>query len=379
MDLRESISNNLRNIPGWFTNRKIIVFESDDWGSVRMPSKETFTRLKNLGMDLESMDYLRYNLYDTLADQTDLEYLFEILSSVKDKHERNCVFTALSVVANPDFKKIKENNFRKYYYEPFTDTLSRYYGNSGVFHLWEEGIKNRIFIPQFHGREHLNVSSWMTALRNNHKNTVLGFNEGFWGFPPDPDDPEFVENQAAFLISDVSDLQEHQKIIAEGLDLFENIFGYRATYFVPPNGPINNSLNKILIDKGVKFRSTSKIQIESIGPGQNRKAWHWLGQKDTYGIRYITRNCFFEPSGHPETDWIDTCLRDISNAFRWKKPAIISSHRVNYIGSLDQKNRDSGLKKLKILLNSIISKWPDAEFLTTPQLGNFIAGEPPAK
>ena len=33
------LKNNLVNYNGWQTNRKIIVFESDDWGAIRTPSK----------------------------------------------------------------------------------------------------------------------------------------------------------------------------------------------------------------------------------------------------------------------------------------------------------------------------------------------------
>jgi hypothetical protein len=35
--LKSTLSRNLTNARGWRTNRKIIVFESDDWGSIRMP------------------------------------------------------------------------------------------------------------------------------------------------------------------------------------------------------------------------------------------------------------------------------------------------------------------------------------------------------
>jgi hypothetical protein len=36
-NIAKSIKQNIINLPGWRTNRKIIVFESDDWGSIRMP------------------------------------------------------------------------------------------------------------------------------------------------------------------------------------------------------------------------------------------------------------------------------------------------------------------------------------------------------
>ena len=32
------IKQNVVNIPGWSTSRKIVVFESDDWGSIRVRS-----------------------------------------------------------------------------------------------------------------------------------------------------------------------------------------------------------------------------------------------------------------------------------------------------------------------------------------------------
>ena len=314
MNIKQSLRF-LSNIPGWRTDRKIIIIESDDWGSIRMPSKEAFTRLKNQGVDLESFDYARYNLNDTLANRNDLGLLFEVLNSIKDKAGNPCVFTAMTVVANPDFRKIKENGFQQYFYEPFTETLKKYYPNENVFDLWKEGIEKNLFIPQFHGREHLNVTAWLNALRVGHRNTSSAFNEGMWGFVPDIGNELNVENQAAFQLTDISDLIEHKKIIIEGLHLFETLFGYRAKYFVPPNGQINNSLNRVLADNGIQFRSAAKVQNESIGLGKSRKVIHWLGQKDASGIRYIIRNCFFEPS-QPGKDWVDSCLFDINMAFR---------------------------------------------------------------
>jgi len=66
-------------------------------------------------------------------------------------------------------------------------------------------------------------------------------------------------------------------------------------------------------------------------------------------------------------------LLDIENAFKWKKPAVISSHRLNYIGGLNEKNRVSGLKDLNRLLSEIQKRWPDVEFMTSSQLGDLIS------
>jgi len=130
----KKITKTLSNLPGWRTSRKIVVIESDDWGSIRMSSNESYNALQKAGLSLDKGAGARYNKYETLASKEDLQHLFEVLKSVKDKNGSSAKMTAVSLVANPDFKKIKEDNFQNYYYEPFTKTLERY-GKHGAFAL----------------------------------------------------------------------------------------------------------------------------------------------------------------------------------------------------------------------------------------------------
>jgi len=367
--MNKNILKTLSNIPGWRTNRKLIVIESDDWGSIRMPSLAAFQKLVDKGVPLNYGDSLRYNQNDTLATNDDFTALFEVLQKRKDCKGNAAVFTAVSVVANPDFEKIRQHNFEKYYYEPFTQTLEKYYGNGNPIVMWMEGIKNKLFVPQFHGREHLNIAAWMKALQQKEKDTHLAFNEGCWGFSNKHN--YNVMYQAAFELTDPAELELQHHIVKEGLELFENIFGYKASFFVPPNGPFNNALEKTAAQCGIKFMSSSKVQNETLGYGKTRKRFHYLGQRNEWGQRYITRNCFFEPS-QPGTDWVESCTKEIEIAFRWNKPAVISSHRVNYIGGLIENNRKNGLTALDKLLNKLIIKCPDVEFVTSDQLGEKI-------
>ncbi len=364
-----NILRNLSNIYGWRTAKKIIVIESDDWGSIRMPSLAAFERLKQKGLAVDKGDAGRYNRNDTLASENDFAALFETLQKIKDSNGKPAVFTPVSLVANPDFEKIRQEKFQQYFYEPFTSTLQKYYPGKNVFQYWQEGIKNKLFVPQFHGREHLNVAAWMKALQQNDEQTHAAFNEGSWGFSNKH--PYNVKYQAAFDLTDPSEIKEQEKIIADGLALFEKLFGYKASFFVPPNGPFNNTLEKTAAGSGIQFMSASKVQQEALGLGKTKKRYHWIGQKNKHNQLYITRNCFFEPS-QAGKNWVQSCLEEIEIAFRWKKPAVISSHRVNYIGSLNEANRKNGLQQLETLLQQALTKWSGIEFMTSAELGELI-------
>ncbi len=368
-----NIRRNLAAIPGWSTRRKLVIFESDDWGSIRMPSVETYKSLHAAGIDLTSDDGVLFNRYDSLETTADLAGLFEVLISVKDYMNRPAVFTPLAIVANPDFRKIKESDYTAYSFEPFTDTLLRNSGCDGTFNLWQEGIRRRLFVPQFHGREHLNVKVWMEALNNGNRMSRIGFDHCFWGMSTVHEPDIGLEFQAAFDFSDPADIVYQADVIDTGLVLFKDIIGYRASYFAPPNGPFSSELESKLADNGVKYLFMPRIQSEPLGQGKVKKRLHWLGKRNPSGLRIITRNCFFEPVIQG-TDWVDHCLSDISIAFRWHKPAIISTHRVNYIGALYPEKLKNWLDKLHELLKRIMKNWPDAEFITTDELGRIIDG-----
>jgi hypothetical protein len=138
----KSFKKIITNIKGWRTNRKIIVIESDDWGSIRMPSKEVYNKSINNGYKVNLNPYERY---DSLASEEDLTLLFDLLSKFKDKNGNHPIITANCVVANPDFDKIEESDFSQYHYELITETFKKYPKHSNNFNLWLEGKKHQLF------------------------------------------------------------------------------------------------------------------------------------------------------------------------------------------------------------------------------------------
>lgn len=369
------LRTNVSNIPGWRTKRHIVVIESDDWGSIRMSSLESFERMLKAGM---REDRNHYNTNDALESNQDLEELLDVLSLFTDSTGRHPVMTGVNVVANPLFERIKESGYQEYFYEPYTETCGRYPNHDRVYDLWKEGIEKRLLVPIFHGREHLNVQRWLRALQNGNKSTLLAFENRVTGVYNGINGEPIPEFQAAFDLDSLEDLPYMKDVLSTGLDLFEKLYGFRAKYFVPTNGPFNNTLEKDLLDAGVQYVNTEKKQREPLGNGQYRVNTRFIGDKNRYGQIYLTRNCFFEPSATgyvvpANYDWVGACLKQIEIAFRWHKPATISTHRVNYIGWLHPENREKSLKQLKELLSQVIKRWPDVEFMTSVELGKLIS------
>lgn len=369
MNLIKKNLNNLSNILGWRTNRKIVVIESDDWGSIRMPSKKTYDYCIRKGYQAEKNIFSKY---DSLASEEDLVFLFETLSLFRDKNGNYPVLTANTLTCNPDFEKIKKSNFEFYSNELITETFKKYPKHSQCWELWNEGIQNRLFHPQFHGREHLNVSRFMNDLRNNNEDAHFALNQQMPGIFPKNNVDAGNNYVVALEHYNENDLVEKGKIISDGLEIFQSLFNYSSNSFIATNYTWDDYLNNTLSSNGVKFLQGSKFQLIPKGKYNGfRKKINYIGKTNKANQTYLVRNVFFEPT-LSKGNVIDSCIKQIDTAFKWKKPAIISSHRINYVGYIDPNNRDQSLVLLKRLLNEITKRWPEVEFMTSDQLGNTI-------
>ena len=366
--IKSVISQNIINALGYRTKRKIVVIESDDWGSIRMPSIDVYEKFIEKGFNIGNTDY---NRLDTLENNDDMALLYEVLHSHTDSLNNPAVITANIVVGNPDFDKIRESNFSDYFVEPVSETFRKYPKRDKVLNLWHEGYKNRLFHPQFHGREHVNVVRWMEALQKRTPEIMFTF-DNQTTFSGDGD-YNFMEVLDYNTQDDIKLMKESLK---QGLDMFEELFGYRSKSFIPPCYTWDSNVEETLSQAGVKYIQGLFVQLVPTGTFDNyTRKYHSLGSRNKFGQRYLLRNCFFEPSLTKTNAPVNECLRRIDLAFKWNKPAIISSHRINFMGDLDPTNRAVNLKLLDDLLKGIIKRWPDVEFMTSDQLGDLIVGK----
>jgi hypothetical protein len=369
MRIKEKISRNLINIKGFRTNRKIVVIESDDWGFQRIPSMQVFNNLSNK-IQLDTFDK-----YDGLESETDLSLLFETLLKFKDFKGNSPVITPMVIMTNADFSKMKLNDFEKYEFETFTETFIKNKGSENCLKLYKEGIRNGVFAPQYHGREHYNISLWLEAYNKDFKNVRF--------FAENNSIPRTVEeDKRIYLTRSYNYSNDFEKkialdSIADGINIFKKSFEFDPKVFMAPAYCWSDEIENVLEKNGVKFIQSGRVQFKPFYYNKdNEYIRHYTGETNNYNQIYTIRNAMFEPTlTKHSTNTVSNVLNEIKTAFFWKKPAIIQSHRINFIGSKDEKNRSNSILLLNELISKLLSMYKDVEFMSPYDLFKLIENE----
>jgi len=373
--IKTNIVNNVKNIIGWKSSRKIVVFSVDDYGNVRVDSNTARERMNKEGLNIHN----RFDAFDTLETSDDLEALYEVLNSVKDKNDGGAIFSTFAMPCNINFEKMEVTGYREYEsellpytFEKLTEQQPKAY--KGAWNLLKEGIEYGLIMPLFHGREHLNLKVFneqlagkdhdiITVLKNRSYASITS--SGY----------ETISPMAAFDFWNFRENENFNEIIRDGLDAFEKVYGQRADYFNPPGGREHPIIHKTLKENGVKYIDTPLLKREHQGQGKYKTVFNYTGRRNKYGQIFLVRNVVFEPTEPRNIEWVSYTLKQIEAAFRWNRPAIISSHRVNFCGHIDENNRKKGLSALRELLKRITTRWPDVEFMAANELGDLIANQ----
>jgi len=366
------LKNHLKNLFGWKTKRKLVAFAIDDYGNVRLDSPQAFANLQKAGLPLNS----RFDQYDTLETREDLEALFDTLRSVKDQNHYPAIFTPFALSCNINFEAMAADQYRQYQYETLPQTFQKQAQRwpkayEGAWSLWQEGIREGLMAPQFHGREHLNLQFFRDKLNEGNQAILTALqNRSYTGIPVG--DHPVQQYTAAFAFWEKEEAKNFPAIITDGVAQFQIVFGYSPTVFTPPAQEFPPWLESELSNYGLKATDKPFLKKQHLGQGKYRWQWNNTCYDRKNDRVKLVRNVVFEPTNNPQIDWVNHALQQIEAAFYWDKPALISSHRVNFCGFIDPENRRVGLSALKELLQKIVQKWPEVEFVSAGELAEII-------
>lgn len=366
--LKQTIKKHLINSRGSRINSKVVVLESDDWGSIRIPSKDVRKQLleKCLISDKDP-----FSKYDALETSEDYFALYEVFRKFKDKNGNHPMLTANMILHNPDFEKIAAGKFETYYNESFLETYVNDPDSSNTFGALKVGIEQKMIVPQFHGSEHLNVSRWMKFLKEGNERYHFAFERNCFAIDEISSENRRGNLMAAYDYENEEELDYIKKSIPSGLKQFEDLFGFKSKTTVAPCYVWDSKIEKVFHDNKVDIFQGSYVQNCPVQGKTFKKKYRHSGQLNKVGQRYLVRNGLFEPSTAPNVKWVDKCMESIAIAFKWGKPAIIGTHRINFASRLDEKQRATNLIDLENLLEKMLKRWPEIQFMDSASLVNL--------
>lgn len=354
------LKNLLKNLPGKKYKSRYVLFLIDDYGNLRISGKEALNRLQKGGLQLSS----RFDTLDALETCDDFDALFEILRCYRDAEGKHPVLTTYNLVANMNFEASVKA--QEYIPESLSETYKRIHGDLKIRDYWRQGIDEELLSPEFHGREHLNVQAVNELFAADDTFLKLNIdNQSFAGIRPYG--KSRIHPYASYDTNANSSVDDLIEITLDGLVRFEQEFGLQARAFAAPRGSDNVRLEECLSTHGIQMIDRQLIQDGGAG-----KKLYYTGRKTKSGLTSYVRNCRFEPGMRKSGEEVKHTLDQIDACFTMRNIAIVSSHRANFSGGIDEENRKQGLQDLNELLSAILSTWPDVRFLDLKGLGNIL-------
>ena len=348
----------------------MIVFESDDWGFCGWtPDPDAFNSLyKVVDGSFEEMW-----LKSTLESPEDLDRLFAVLSKYTGGDGRPVVFQPAYIMSCPDYEAIKADGYKAYKDMVIPDVPSRWQRGDFLAKA-REGIKRGIWHPVYHGNSHFNPKRWMKLLAQGDERTVFAFKFQSLVDGTSQDSYEYDPDLST---------SEQEETISIGLERFCEVFGYHPKSCIAPRYVWQNRTEKLLAKYGIKVIQGKNLQevqrsfsdkvrgkmINFMGKKASDKTWQIsMGDYNrALDLTYLTRNVHFEPWGKDESCYKarGACYAysKILSAWENNEPAIVSTHRINYV-YLDEQWVEENLRQLDSLLNRIQTNHPEAVYLT---------------
>jgi hypothetical protein len=328
----------------------IVVIESDDWGKMGNESNFQFSK--------EEWKTDVWNL-DRLETQEELNALYSVLEFHQSKFIKGPIFTANCIVSNPSVAKTKATDYQTLVLESL-DTSS-----PSLAKLAKSGRTRGVFYPQYHGRLHYHPDDYLNSLRENSKAQTLFEAQVHGGL-------SFLKNaknayySEYFSYKNGSSTPELSHWLAKGLDDFERIFGYKSESTIAPNFVFDIKDKAVLIENGIKYLQGGNMLLTKV-KGQEQAKNFCMGTSLDQSLTILTRNHKFEPC-RGKMEWqAEFSIGAVKSWTTKNIPAVLDTHRLNYVGKHAQKS----LVQLHELLQGL-AEIDGLRFLTSVELGEAM-------
>ena len=319
-------------------SHKAVAFVSDDWGMFAWtPDMAAFEALEPCGF------FTPVWSCGTLERPGDMQRLFDVLLSHRGGDGRPVVFQPCYIAANPDFAEIEKSGFAKYIDRALGSDVPARWQRGDFIAKALEGRALGIWQPEYHCRcHHFSGARWVQRLREGDKVARAAWDEGVYVCEKTRDRLGQYEGMSGDKLD---------RFIEGGFEMFRETFGCRP----------NVALTSDWVPGVVRAMGECGAKAVELVEGAEKE-----GVKGTDVLEVPTRNASFEPLGHTDEEVagiVDGTLVEMEENWARGLPAMVSSHRTNYV-SLDAKVIDRNFALFEELLERLLADHADVVFLT---------------
>lgn len=349
---------NVRSAVDWRDVRAVAI-ESDDWGLAGfVPAADSW-----IGLDRDDLGPGRFpEVYwlSTLEDSSMVADLNRLLAAHVGRDGYPAVFQPNYVMSS--LARIRDR------WETFDlPALPPGFARPGLWSEVARGISAGTWYPEFHATWHYDPDRRTEgALSSELARAVTGRN--IMLFPGSEKAKELGAWRSGLILEQELD---------HSLAVFQSLFGRNVNSVMAPDYHWDDRIESMWQSRGIRVIQGKREQINPHwGTGKVGRIRKYLARQWSRwwypGRTYLERNCRLEPVQAPDPEAVvTTCIQDTRRAWAAGQPAIVESHRVNFVHT-DPALVATGLESLDRYLEGIAGDLlPAPVFLTDHELAQI--------
>jgi hypothetical protein len=348
-----------RSLVDWRSLRAVVI-ESDDWGLAGfVPDGEAWSGLDRQALETGSFPPVYW--LSTLEDSLMVSALNTVLARHEGRDGRPAVFQPNYVMSSLAYVQDTWTRFDLPNFPPS-------YQRPGLWEAVHRGIADGTWYPEFHATWHYDPDvRKQEALGNDFARQVTS--RGIMLFPG---------SEGARELGAWRSRQELEGDLDHSLAVFLNLFGRKVNAVMAPDYHWDGRIESMWENRNLRVIQGKREQINPAwGSGSAARVRKYLDRQWSRwrhsGRIYLERNCRLEPVQAPDpAAVVKACVADTRKAWAAGQPAIVESHRINFVHT-DSALVAAGLAALDRYLGEISNDPAGAPvYLTDHELAQLL-------
>lgn len=349
-----------------------IVLESDDWGYCGwVPDQTACEELKQLPSHRSSLEDPMVEPYfgSTLESAPDMQRLGQCLREFRGGDGYPALMQANYILGAPDFVVMKAEGCQQFEAQGFPAYKDRW-RRPGLGDTVLKMIDEGLWAAEYHGWLHFNLDQWLEDLRQGEERTNWGFEREMTVTGLERQDFEYDPSL---------DRKRIASLLHAGILQFEEFFGRKPKSTAAPDFGWNDEIETLWRQEGIQvvqgWRSQKKRfrRLTILDKLSRRITRPPVYRKERSHLVYLSQSAALEPMYARAGDQRyspSTCIKRIESTWGSNRPAVIATHRFNYV-HLDQERVQDSCDMLKDFLKEIHRMNPNTIFLTDWELAQL--------